>query len=68
MMRKYTMNAETRPSPDLNNSIAPKFKDQYIKLYPPGDNSPAARFYSLLKVHKANILFRLIVSACGKSN
>ena len=38
------------------NSMGPKFKDQYIKLCSPGDNSPTARFYSLPKCHKANKL------------
>ena len=47
------------------NSIGPKFNDQYIKLQPPVDNSPPARFYSLLKFHKANITFRPIVTACS---
>ena len=44
-----------------------KFKDQYIKLHPPGNNSPPARFYGLPKIHKLNIPYGPIVSACGTS-
>ena len=58
-MRKYAVNADTRPIHskelkqllDLRNSIEQKFKDQYIKLHPPGDNSHPARFYGLPKFH-----------------
>ena len=52
---------------DPKKSHEPKFKDTYIKLFPPGDNSPPTRFYGLPKIHKANIPFRPIVSACGTS-
>ena len=48
-------------------SIGPKFKDQYIKLHPAGENGPPARFCSLLEIHKANIPFRPKVSVCGTS-
>ena len=47
------------------NSIGPIFKDQYIKLYPTGDNSLPTTFYGLPRIHKANILFRPIVLAFG---
>ena len=52
---------------DLEISIGPNFKDQCIKLQPPGDNGPLARFYGLPKIHKVNIPFRPIVSTCGIS-
>ena len=52
---------------DLRNSIRSIFKDKYIILCLPGDNSPPARFHGLPKIYKANIPFRLIVSACGTS-
>ena len=39
---------------ELKTSIGAKFKVQYIKLHPPGDNSPSARFYGLPKIHKGN--------------
>ena len=50
---------------DLSNGL--KFKDQYMKLCPPGDNSPPARTHGLSKIHKTNIPHRPIVSACGTS-
>ena len=37
---------------DLKNSIEPKFKDQYNKLYPLGDNSYPSIFYCLPKIQK----------------
>ena len=52
---------------DLKNSIGPKFNDQYIKLHPPGYTGSPARFCALSKIHKVNITFRPIVSACGTS-
>ena len=52
---------------DLKTSTEPKFNDQYIKLSPPGDNSPLARFYGLPKIHKANIPFSPIVLVCDTS-
>ena len=36
----------------LKHSIGPEFKDQYIKLGPPADKSPPARFYILPQFHK----------------
>ena len=33
--------------------------------YPHGSNSPVARFYGLLKIHKNNMPMLPLVSACG---
>ena len=38
---------------------------EYTQLRPYGSNSPAARFYSLPKIHKNNMPMCPIVSACG---
>ena len=51
----------------LKISIGPSLRDQYINLHLAGNNSPLVRFYSLRIIHKANISFRPIVSACGTS-
>ena len=51
----------------LKISIGPKFKDEYIEICPPGDNSLPARFWGLTKIHKVNIPFIPIVSACVTS-
>ena len=45
-----------------NNSIS---ETEYTQLRPHGFNSPAVRFYSLLKMHKNNMSMCPIVSACG---
>ena len=39
----------------------------YSHLLPTGNTSPPARFYGLLKIHKANCPLQPIVSACGTS-
>ena len=52
---------------ELKESIGPKFMDQYIKLYLPGDKISPATFYDLPKFHKANILFIPMASECGTS-
>ena len=41
-----------------------KFKDQYNELYHPDDKCIAARLYDLPRIHKVNMPFRAIVSAC----
>ena len=38
---------------------------EYTQLRPHGSNYPAARFYSLPKIHKNNMPVHPIVSACG---
>ena len=73
MTKKCTKSVKIRPSPKnsnnfwIKNSIWPKLKDKYIKLHPPSDKSPPARIYGLQIIHKANIYFRPIASACGTS-
>ena len=52
----------------LKTSIGQNFKDQHIKLHPPFDNSPSARFYVLANIFKVNIPLRPIVSACVTSS
>ena len=46
-----------------NNSFISQ--TEYTQLRPHGSNSPAARFYSLPKIHKNNMPMCPIVSACG---
>ena len=64
---KYIQSKVMKLHLDPKTSIGPEFKDQYIKLHPPGDNSPPARFYSLPKMYKAIIPFRPIVLECSTS-
>ena len=52
---------------DLKHSIGPNIKDQYMKIHPPGDKRPPARFYSLPKIHKGSISVRVMVTSCGTS-
>ena len=52
---------------DLKISIGAKFKNQFIKLWPPGDDIPPSRLCGLPKNHEANISLRPTVSSCGTS-